>query len=111
MRPLFPPCTLKFAFLQVSVPSVGAGSTQFADLNMVVTALTPQEKMQWNSIYLRNLGNGVVHPLMYKHPLTGKEVLCLGLGSWEGLGNHVKAYSRDFGGNDLLSKVSCRQRE
>ena len=67
--------------------------------------MTPEEKKEWDRIYLRDLGTGVVHPLVYRYPKTGKVVLCLGLGSWEGLGNHVKAYSRDFEGKDLLKKV------
>ena len=89
----------------MSVPSTAAGATQFADLNTVVRNLSPDEKRRWDGIYLRNLGNGVVHPLIYKHPVTGLDVLCLGLGSWEGLGNHVKAYSRGLDGDDLLSGV------
>jgi len=88
----------------VSVPSVGGGCTQFADLHQALSGLSATEKEEWNRVYLRNLGNGVVHPLMYRHPVTKKEVLCLGLGSWAGLGNHVKAYSRDLNGEDLLSE-------
>ena len=89
----------------MSVPSDGAGSTQFSDLSQVTASLTPAEKLELAGVFLRDLGTGVVHPLLYEHPATGKEVLCLGLGSWAGLGNHVKAYSRDLAGNDRLSQV------
>lgn len=88
----------------MSVPSTSGGCTQFADLNRAFSHLLPEEKREWDRIFLRDLGTGVVHPLVYRHPKTGKEVLCLGLGSWEGLGDHVKAYSTDLEGKDFLTK-------
>lgn len=67
----------------VSVPKEGA--TSFAPLTELIQGLPPEKKSEWDRIWmLSDRRSGPIHPLIYKHPLTGKEVLCFHLGMTEG---------------------------
>ncbi|XP_065906034.1 alpha-ketoglutarate-dependent taurine dioxygenase-like [Dysidea avara] len=63
----------------VSVPT--SGDTAFSPLNEVVQSLTPDQYTRWNKLYMMSDRRGsLTHPLIYPHPLTGKETLCFHLG-------------------------------
>ena len=47
----------------------------FTPLNELIQSLTPSQYEKWNRLYMvSDRRGGPVHPLVYHHPLTGKEV-------------------------------------
>lgn len=70
----------------ISVPS--HGDTVFTPLHEVVMSLSDEHSAQWRRLYMvadrrGGLRVGLVHPLVYTHPLTGKETLCFHMGMTE----------------------------
>lgn len=57
----------------VEVPKEGA--TAFAPLTELIEGLQPEKKKEWHRLWMRSdRRSGPVHPLIYKHPKTKKEV-------------------------------------
>ncbi|CAI8005915.1 (R)-phenoxypropionate/alpha-ketoglutarate-dioxygenase [Geodia barretti] len=57
----------------ISVPS--RGDTVFTPLHEVVESLTDEQHSRWDRLYMvADRRGGLVHPLLYLHPVTGKEV-------------------------------------
>lgn len=67
----------------VSVPKKGA--TVFAPLTDIIEQLPRKKYEEWNRLWMvSDRRTGPVHPLIYKHPRSGKEVLCFHLGMTTG---------------------------
>jgi len=67
----------------ISVPTVSA--TVFAPLTDIVENLDPEKKALWDRLWMvSDRRSGPKHPMIYKHPESGKPVLCLHLGMTEG---------------------------
>ncbi|RZF38542.1 hypothetical protein LSTR_LSTR006137 [Laodelphax striatellus] len=63
----------------VSVPKRGA--TAFAPLTELVESLPKETFSKWDRLWMMSdIRSGPVHPLIYKHPRSGKKVLCFHLG-------------------------------
>ncbi|KAK7578096.1 hypothetical protein V9T40_010301 [Parthenolecanium corni] len=66
----------------VSVPKTGA--TAFVPLTELIERLDPETYSRWNRLWmLSDRRSGPAHPMIYKHPITKKPVLCLHLGMTE----------------------------
>lgn len=66
----------------VAIPKEGA--TSFAPLNEIIEGLDPEKRNEWDRLWMiSDRRSGPVHPLIYKHPKTKKEVLCFHLGMTE----------------------------
>ncbi|KAG4066874.1 hypothetical protein HA402_012941 [Bradysia odoriphaga] len=81
----------------VSVPTDGA--TQFIPLTELIENLKPETFAKWNRLWMMSdRRSGPIHPLIYKHPLSKKLVMCLHLGMTERFisnygGSNEKMYS------------------
>uniref|UniRef100_A0A0A9XNV9 Alpha-ketoglutarate-dependent sulfonate dioxygenase n=1 Tax=Lygus hesperus TaxID=30085 RepID=A0A0A9XNV9_LYGHE len=63
----------------VSVPKKGA--TSFAPLTEIIEGLPKAKREEWDRIWMvSDRRTGPIHPLIYRHPITKKEVLCFHLG-------------------------------
>jgi len=67
------------AFLAESMPLRG-GETEFANLAAAHSALPVQLQDEWAHLASVNAYSGAVHPLVHRHPVSGKPVLFLHLG-------------------------------
>ena len=66
----------------VSAPSRSA--TSFLPLTELIQSLGPQRRALWDRLWMvSDKRRGPVHPLIYRHPETGKPVLCFHLGMTE----------------------------
>lgn len=66
----------------ISIPKEGA--TAFAPLTEIIEGLTLEKRKEWDRLrMLSDRRSGPVHPLIYNHPITKKEVLCFHLGMTE----------------------------
>ena len=61
------------------IPAGGAG-TQFTDLAAAYDALSPRQQHEWSRLATVNAYSGAVHPLVIRHPHSGKRTLCVHLG-------------------------------
>lgn len=62
------------------MPSGGGGGTQFADLAAAYEALPARLQREWSRLATVNAYSGAVHPLIIRHPRTGRLSLCIHLG-------------------------------
>ena len=58
----------------------GGGGTQFTDLAAVYDALPRRLQHEWSRLATVNAYSGAVHPLVIRHPQTGRRSLCIHLG-------------------------------
>jgi alpha-ketoglutarate-dependent taurine dioxygenase len=66
----------------ISVPS--HGDTVFTPLHEVIESLSDEQISRWERLYMvADRRGGLVHPLVYPHPITGKETLCFHTGMVE----------------------------
>jgi alpha-ketoglutarate-dependent taurine dioxygenase len=66
----------------ISVPS--HGDTMFTPLYEVVESLTDEQMARWDRLYMvADRRGGLVHPLVYPHPITHRETLCFHTGMVE----------------------------
>nr|XP_002740180.1 PREDICTED: uncharacterized protein LOC100373488 [Saccoglossus kowalevskii] len=57
------------------------GDTVFAPLNDIVTGLSEEQRNRWERLWMvSDRRAGVVHPLIYSHPESGKKVLIVHMG-------------------------------
>ncbi|CAG2202619.1 unnamed protein product [Mytilus edulis] len=57
------------------------GDTAFVPLNDLINSLAPEVAARWERLWMvSDRRDGVVHPLIYPHPITGLKTLCLHLG-------------------------------
>lgn len=57
----------------VSVPKQGA--TSFVPLTEIIERMDPEKRATWDRLWMiSDRRTGPVHPLIYKHPITGKPV-------------------------------------
>ncbi|XP_063442120.1 alpha-ketoglutarate-dependent taurine dioxygenase-like [Mytilus trossulus] len=57
------------------------GDTAFIPLNDLFNSLSPEVAARWERLWMvSDRRDGVVHPLIYPHPITGLKTLCLHLG-------------------------------
>ncbi|BFY99641.1 hypothetical protein BsWGS_02681 [Bradybaena similaris] len=62
----------------VSVPKVGA--TAFVGFKELLESLKPERRALWERLWMVGDRGDVIHPLIYKHPVTRASVMCLHLG-------------------------------
>ena len=62
------------------MPSTGGGGTSFADLAAAYDALPPRVQDAWSHLATVNAYSGAVHPLVIRHPRTGRRQLFIHLG-------------------------------
>ena len=62
------------------MPSTGGGGTSFADLAAAYDALPPRVQDAWSRLATVNAYSGAVHPLVTRHPRTGRRQLFIHLG-------------------------------
>lgn len=62
------------------MPAGGGSGTQFADLAAAHAALSPRQQDEWSRLATVNSYSGAVHPLVVRHPRSGKRSLCVHLG-------------------------------
>ena len=67
------------AYHIVQVPE-GGGATSFSHLGAAFDALTAEEQEAWSRRVSINSNSGVVHPLVHRHPLSGRRSVFLHLG-------------------------------
>ncbi|BET01910.1 Taurine catabolism dioxygenase TauD, TfdA family [Nesidiocoris tenuis] len=87
----------------VAVPKKGA--TAFAPLSKIVEGLPQAKREEWDRLWMMSdRRTGPIHPLIYRHPVTKKEVLCFHLGM-------TSAFLYDYGSSNerLASKEECRR--
>lgn len=66
----------------VSVPKSGA--TSFVPLSEIIERMDPDKRARWDRLWMMSdRRTGPIHPLIYKHPITQKPVLCFHLGMTE----------------------------
>ncbi|KAJ8321636.1 hypothetical protein KUTeg_000107 [Tegillarca granosa] len=66
-----------------SVPK--SGDTAFVSLNELIKSLTPDKRDRWERLWMiSDRRAGVIHPLIYPHPVTRLSTLCFHLGMTEG---------------------------
>jgi len=92
----------------ISVPSVSA--TVFAPLTDIIENLSPEKRNLWDRLWMvSDRRSGPKHPLIYKHPDTGKPVLCFHLGMTEGfiqdLGLKTEKYLSHEQTEDVLKSI------
>lgn len=92
----------------VSVPKNGA--TSFIPLTELIENLDTSRKNKWNQLWmLSDRRTGPVHPLIYKHPITEKPVLCFHLGMTEGFvwnyGTSQQRVATEVENNQLLEEI------
>jgi len=58
-------------------------STSFVSLSDVIKEMGKDRRLFWNRLWMVS-GKGLVHPLIYTHPITGLPTLCFHLGMTEG---------------------------
>ncbi len=57
------------------------GATVFAPLTDLIERLPGEKRAFWNRLWMASDRRGkVIHPLIYSHPLSGKQTLCFHLG-------------------------------
>jgi len=67
----------------INVPKLGA--TRFLPLTELLESVPDQKRQLWDRLWMvSDRRSGPVHPVIYRHPLTGKAVMCLHLGMTEG---------------------------
>lgn len=67
----------------ISVPNVSA--TVFAPLTEIVENLSSEKRALWDRLWMASdRRSGPKHPMIYKHPESGKPVMCFHLGMTEG---------------------------
>ncbi|KAF6199203.1 hypothetical protein GE061_007228 [Apolygus lucorum] len=73
---------IPFYYVLYHMPSVPKkGATCFAPLSDIIQRLPAAKRSDWDRLWMVSESHeGVVHPLIYKHPITKKEVLCFHLG-------------------------------
>lgn len=66
----------------VDVPT--EGSTNFINSNKLINTLKINKielYNKWNKLYMIGLPpDNPIHPVIYKHPITNKEIICVHLG-------------------------------
>lgn len=67
------------AMHSIRAPEKGAG-TYFAHLGAAYDELPPEKQEYWERLTSVNSNSGVLHPLVSKHPLTGRKSVWLHLG-------------------------------
>ncbi|XP_067119174.1 alpha-ketoglutarate-dependent taurine dioxygenase-like [Centruroides vittatus] len=66
----------------VSVPKLG--NTVFLPLTELIEGLTCPQRQRWERLWMvSDRREGIIHPLIYSHPITKKKVLCFHLGMTE----------------------------
>jgi len=68
----------------VALPEKG-GDTMFAHLGAAFDALPPQKQARWSRMVSINATSGVLHPLVYDHPISGTRSVFLHLGMTGGI--------------------------
>jgi taurine dioxygenase len=67
----------------VSVPE--KGDTVFFPLNEFISTLSEEQLNRWERLWMvSDRRGGIVHPMLYSHPVTGHKTLCFHLGMTEG---------------------------
>jgi len=67
----------------INVPKLGA--TCFIPLTQLLEGVEDEKRKLWDRLWMvSDRRSGPVHPVIYRHPLTGKPVMCLHLGMTEG---------------------------
>eukprot|EP00656_Telonema_subtile_P052958 TRINITY_DN7522_c0_g1_i2.p1 TRINITY_DN7522_c0_g1~~TRINITY_DN7522_c0_g1_i2.p1 ORF type:complete len:259 (+),score=58.68 TRINITY_DN7522_c0_g1_i2:72-848(+) len=66
------------------------GSTLFAPLNETIGSLDPERQQLWNKLWFVTEG-GIVHPLVYPHPVSQQPTLCFHCGP-----HFVKTFAVDY---------------
>uniref|UniRef100_A0A0B6ZCM7 TauD/TfdA-like domain-containing protein n=2 Tax=Arion vulgaris TaxID=1028688 RepID=A0A0B6ZCM7_9EUPU len=62
----------------VSVPKVGC--TAFVGFKELLKSLKPERRAAWDRLWMLGDNREVIHPLIYKHPVTKATVMCFHLG-------------------------------
>jgi alpha-ketoglutarate-dependent taurine dioxygenase len=67
----------------ISVPE--QGDTVFIPLNELIMSLSEEQRNRWERLWMvSDRRGGIVHPLIYSHPVTGQKTMCFHLGMTEG---------------------------
>jgi len=77
---------------------IEGGNTEFSPMNEVVLGLPPHIRAEFEKLYFLsgNSGRGtIVHPLIYPHPVTGKDTLCMHCGEC-----FVRTFARNVNTSD-----------
>ncbi|KAL1122852.1 hypothetical protein AAG570_003178, partial [Ranatra chinensis] len=76
----FQPAPFAYSLYYMAVVPV-EGATVFAPLTEIVEGLPEEKYREWQRLWMvSDRRTGPVHPLVYRHPITKKEVLCFHLG-------------------------------
>ncbi|CAE7458639.1 unnamed protein product, partial [Symbiodinium natans] len=63
------------------MPASG-GETDFADLAAAYEALPPDLQERWSRLASVNAYSGAVHPLVHRHPITGRKAQACSFSTW-----------------------------
>mmetsp|Transcript_34593 Transcript_34593/g.67727 ORF Transcript_34593/g.67727 Transcript_34593/m.67727 type:complete len:360 (+) Transcript_34593:153-1232(+) len=63
----------------IKVPE-GSGATYFAHQGAAFDRLSPEEQVRWSNFVSVNSNGGVLHPMVHKHPISGRKSIYLHLG-------------------------------
>jgi len=86
-----------------SVPEKGA--TSFISLYDLVSSLERERRAKWDRYWMiSDSRSDVIHPLMYHHPVTGKETLCFHLGMTD-------AFAVDYDASRRRAARICDEQE
>lgn len=76
----FLPETFSHAGYHIVRPAERGGGTAFAHQGAAHDALAPERQAYWARLSSVNSNNGVVHPMVHAHPVTGRRCVWLHLG-------------------------------
>ena len=76
----FVPVTFSHAGYHIVRPAEQGGGTSFAHQGAAYDALPADRQAFWRRLSSVNSNNGVVHPAVHEHPLTGRKCVWLHLG-------------------------------
>jgi taurine dioxygenase len=76
----FEAATFSHAGYHIVRPAERGGGTSFAHQGMAHDALSEAQREHWSRLSSVNSASGVVHPLVHRHPVTGRRCVWLHLG-------------------------------
>uniref|UniRef100_A0A1B6C9E7 TauD/TfdA-like domain-containing protein n=1 Tax=Clastoptera arizonana TaxID=38151 RepID=A0A1B6C9E7_9HEMI len=88
----------------VSVPK--EGSTVFAPLTKLIESISERKRAEWDRLWMvSDRRSGPVHPMIYKHNFTKKEVLCFHLGMTSDFIYDYKSQCERFATKDEFRRI------
>lgn len=80
------------------------GNTLFSPLHELVESLPTETRAQWERLWFVGRGHSAVHPLIYRHPMTGRSTLCFHCGE-----PFVETFARDYVAGNAESVLTAQQ--